>query len=366
MAFTHSSSEECARLLETQFNRRFDDIVQQDDLLPMLIESDTEIITVLEVVWISEEEKQAIQLRNPVPYHLPWSQTFYLCCQDIREFIQQFVEGVSQDNINELLIKSLEELLNHISQTISQRLAKGSILSQIAQIVTNLEYFQVLCAELPRSLSSVAQIETITLAASSSFENTLSRALARINDQISAKVEDFFELSEYDWTPQGPEAAPSMYLYELVNWLTTVVDSLVIKEKYKDTAYTGAASYIADCLMDFLTGRGIPMMNENAISNILIDVDFLEEELRRIGRGHLSSVFVELRTTTSIPLTNAVQEYLVHQTSYVAVKPKRLQALLDKLAKYGESQQDAPARQLGDQRRKEADAVDRLVRGGGR
>jgi hypothetical protein len=77
--------------------------------------------------------------------------------------------------------------------------------------------------------------------------------LARINDQISAKVEDFFELSEYDWTPQGPEAAPSMYLYELVNWLTTVVDSLVIKEKYKDTAYTGAASYIADCLMVSLT-----------------------------------------------------------------------------------------------------------------
>jgi hypothetical protein len=41
------------------------------------------------------------------------------------------------------------------------------------------------------------------------------------------------------------------------------------------------------------------MMNENAISNILIDVDFLEEELRRIGRGHLSSVFVELRTVKS-------------------------------------------------------------------
>lgn len=36
-------------------------------------------------------------------------------------------------------------------------------------------------------------------------------------------------------------------------------------------------------------------MNENAISNILIDVDFLEEELKRIGRPHLTSVFAELR-----------------------------------------------------------------------
>ena len=36
-------------------------------------------------------------------------------------------------------------------------------------------------------------------------------------------------------------------------------------------------------------------MNENAISNILVDVDFLEDELKRIGKSHLSSVFVELR-----------------------------------------------------------------------
>lgn len=40
-----------------------------------------------------------------------------------------------------------------------------------------------------------------------------------------------------------------MYLYELVNWLTTVVDSLYIKEIYKDEAYKGALNYIAGCLM---------------------------------------------------------------------------------------------------------------------
>lgn len=40
-----------------------------------------------------------------------------------------------------------------------------------------------------------------------------------------------------------------MYLYELVNWLTTVVDSLVAKDAYKDEAYRGAANYIADCFL---------------------------------------------------------------------------------------------------------------------
>ena len=48
-------------------------------------------------------------------------------------------------------------------------------------------------------------------------------------------------------------------------------------------------------VQDFLTGRDIPMMNENAIANILIDVDFLEDELKRIGRSHLATAFIELR-----------------------------------------------------------------------
>jgi exocyst complex component 6 len=40
-------------------------------------------------------------------------------------------------------------------------------------------------------------------------------------------------------------------------------------------------------------------MNENAISNVLVDVDFLEAEFRRIGRSHLTDVFAELRSVSS-------------------------------------------------------------------
>lgn len=90
---------------------------------------------------------------------------------------------------------------------------------------------------------------TIRVNAMKAFQTTLTRALARVNASITSKLDDFFGLSEYDWTPSNREDAPSMYLYELVNWLTTVVDTLVIKEEYKDEAYRSAAAYLADCLM---------------------------------------------------------------------------------------------------------------------
>ncbi|KAF8917838.1 exocyst complex component, sec15 subunit [Mucidula mucida] len=371
-AFIMVLFEKYTKLLETQFSKRFESIIQQDDHIPMMLEATNEVTAILEVVWLSEKERTAIR-ESPLPVNLPWSQTFYLCCQDIRGFIQKFyafVEGVSQHhrNIDELLSKSLDSLLTqNISIAVGKRLAGTSIITQVAQIVTNLEHFQVACVELERSLTNLRSAQrggTIRLTASNSFESTLSRALARINGVISSKLNDFFGLSEYDWTPTRRDNSPSMYLYELVSWLTTVVDSLVIKETYKDEAYRGA---------DFLTGReymdSIPMLNENAISNVLNDIDFIEDELKRLGRQHICVVFNELRSTTSIPLNNAVQEFLVptnRSTSFANVKPKRLQVLLEKLSKFGATKRDAAGRELAERRRKEAEAVGRLFPGEGR
>ncbi|KAF4619283.1 hypothetical protein D9613_005102 [Agrocybe pediades] len=366
--------EKYANLLETQFSKIFETIVREDEHTPMKIESENALEEILETVWLTESERNELRQQG-IQYLLPWSQTFYLCCQNIRVFIQKFyafVDGVSQHHrdIDELLSKSLDSLLKRtIGEAIGQRLTNTHNPTQIAQIMANLEHFQVACGELERSLTTLRSTHRgglIRLSAVPTFEAIISRSRARMSGLISSKLDQCFELSEYDWTPTARETSPSMYLYELVNWLTTVVDSLMIKETYKEEAYKGALGYITDCLMDFLTGRDIPMMNENAISNILIDVDFLEDELKRIGRSHLSSVFTELRLTTSIVLGGTVQEYLVpanRHASYSAVKPKRLQALLEKLARFGSTQRDAAGRELGERRRKEAEAVGRVFPG---
>lgn len=103
--------------------------------------------------------------------------------------------------------------------------------------------------ELTSSTSSTQRGGVIRLTAPDSFEGTITRSRARMSGLISSKLDQCFELSEYDWTPSTRETSPSTYLYELVNWLTTVVDSLVIKETYKEEAYKGALGYIVECLM---------------------------------------------------------------------------------------------------------------------
>lgn len=77
----------------------------------------------------------------------------------------------------------------------------------------------------------------------------MSRTLQRVTGFIISKLDDFFGESEYNWTPKTREDAPSMYLYGLVTWLTTNVDSLAIKDVYKEEAYKGAVDYIAQYFM---------------------------------------------------------------------------------------------------------------------
>lgn len=67
--------------------------------------------------------------------------------------------------------------------------------------------------------------------------------------------------------------------------------------------------------------------------------------------------------TLTIVLSDKVQEYLVpsvRQASYAIVKPKRLQALFEELAKFGASAKDPIERDKGERRCKVAEAVGHL------
>ncbi|KAH8113224.1 exocyst complex component, sec15 subunit [Phellopilus nigrolimitatus] len=366
--------EKYTTLLENQFKSRFEGDVQRDDNTPMRVSEENGRNAALKDVWLARKEFSEL-INSPLPLTLPWSQCFPQSCEDIRNFVKRFylfMDGVSQHhrNIDELLGKSLDRLLaNHVSQPLQSRLPGISTLSQIAQIIANLEHFEIACSELEKSLTSLRSAQrggTIRLTAGASFSETIKSATARISAVIASKLDDFFELADYDWTPKTREDAPSMYLYELAHWLATVVDSLVVQNAYKDEAYKAAVQYIADCLMDFITGPNVPMLNDNALSNIAVDVGFLEGEFKNVGREHVNVAFAELRLMTSIPLSDKVQEYLVpsiRQTTYSIIKPKKFQALLEKLAKFGGSSRDSAERERGEKRRKEADAVGRIFPG---
>ncbi|KAF9649350.1 exocyst complex component sec15 subunit [Thelephora ganbajun] len=381
--------EKYSNLLEKQFGKRFRDIVERDDSVPMQAENEQERNAIMNGVWLVRAERERL-LKQSFPLVFPWSQCFYLCCDDvnhdslvalveltlgrqIRNFVKKFyhfIEGVAQHhrNIDELLSKSLDTLLSaHISGNIAQRANSVSNLSELAQIAKNIEHFEVCCAELARSLTNIRAVQrggvVHILTASGSFSKTLGVTLDRIPKVISKKVDDL--LSEYEWTPREPEGVPTPYLSTLFQWLTTVIDSLALDPKYKDKAYEGATAYINDFYMDMLTSRAnMQLINQNALENVLVDIKFLKDQYMIVGLEKFTGIFDELVMTASIPVNEQVAQYQEQrQTKFALVKPRKLQMLLEKLARYGSTRSDRSSRELAEKRRKEAEILGRIYPG---
>ena len=66
----------------------------------------------------------------------------------------------------------------------------------------------------------------------------------------------------------------------------------------------------------------------------------------------------------SIPVDDQVAQYQdQRQTKFALVKPRKLQVLLEKLARYGSTRSDRPSRELAEKRRKEVEALGRIYPG---
>ncbi|KAH7343400.1 exocyst complex component, sec15 subunit [Rhizoctonia solani] len=364
--------EKYTAILDGDYKAQFIEAVNGDDSIPMDVsnQEDSQKEQLLMGCFVTSAAKEAIFSRG-TPQCFPFSRVVRkvaLLIKDYAHQFYQFVEGVSQPprNVDQILERSLGELLSKcVAETYTARLGTANTLSQVAQMLVNIEYLRDGCAEVDRYLTTLRaghRGHTFHISAADALGRTLQRAETRISAVISKKLDDFEP--EYDWTTRTTETQASLYIFQLVSWLTTVVDSLDIEDRFKATAYRNAMIHVSNLFMDFLSGRNIQAMSEDAIRSMLVDVDFMKDQFESIGRPEATSAFKELRMMTSIILNNAVPEYLqlhTRQTKYPLVSPSKLQILLEKLARFYSTSRTGPDRERADKFRRDADAVSRMI-----
>ncbi|OCF36896.1 hypothetical protein I316_01494 [Kwoniella heveanensis BCC8398] len=369
--------ERYSELLLRKFSTDFDQIVSEDDNQPMMVNDQEEFDQVAGVCWLATGEMESLAMQG-FPQAMPFSQTYPMCCINIRNFVDQFyqfTDGVAQQHldIDEVLRKSLDGLLSdHVSNQIARRLVSMSNLSQIAQVVINLEHFSTACDELEGVLMNLRASQRggpVHLSSCNSFARTLATAQSRIDGIINSKLESFFELAEYNWMPTRPQstaAEPSTYVFEMITFLTAYVDSVLIglNESVKTRAYQNALGRINKWLMEMLCGKEVARLNEMALSSVLADVTFIETEIKRLGKSDLNNVFDEVKHTINIILSDAVSAYMepsIRSMSYSSVKPIRLAVILAKLGKAAAITGGQNGMLKAERRRREADEVAKLA-----
>jgi exocyst complex component 6 len=281
--------ERYAQLLRFRFSEDFQQAVKETDHQPMVVNNSDELRKVLNVCWLRPGDADELR-KQPFPLTLPFSQTYPLCCMDIRHLVDEyytFSEGFSQHHrdIDDILKQSLDELLiQQVSSSIRSSLEKTSNLSQIAQIVVNAEHFKLACTELEAllvALRAPARGGKLRLDASPHFDTSLQLAQKRINTATAAKLVQFLDLEEYNMTPSRPRLECADHLSEMLAWLTTMMESVLslLPPETKRVAYKNAFKYIAEHLMKTcLLSERETKINEAGLRNLELDVEFLQRQ----------------------------------------------------------------------------------------
>ncbi|KAI8060076.1 exocyst complex subunit Sec15-like-domain-containing protein [Gongronella butleri] len=194
-----------SELLIHEYSQVFEKIVEEDECMPMTVETETELQEVMQYTRF-RPDLEFLQ-RYGYPLRLPFSKVFPTCCRDVSAFVHQFyqfAEGFSQTHgeMDDILKRAVDSLLINKVNAILVKKLQSTNLSQIVQIIINIEYFESTCPDFEMLLMETRSFHRsgrINLKATSIFKETRRRAEKRIFELVNAKLDEFLELSEYDW-----------------------------------------------------------------------------------------------------------------------------------------------------------------------
>lgn len=274
-----------ATILKKRFSDDFYEIVSNDDYIPMPVSNIDEYDKVVNVSWFKPDKPRE---ELTFPYVFPFSQMYPLCCIDICNFLNQFY-FFSDDHfqhpsvIDDTLKASLDLLLSeNVCNSLVERLSV-QYLSQIVQILINLEHFETACLELEQLLMAARSSTTpggpIVLSATEKFRSNKKTAEKRIFELVNSKIDDLVETAEYDWTAQTLSPEPSNYMQTLTTYLSNIMSStlLGLPPSIKELIYFDALSHATTSILSLPLSPQVKAINPNGVAALATDVSYLEE-----------------------------------------------------------------------------------------
>ncbi|KAG2192081.1 hypothetical protein INT46_003221 [Mucor plumbeus] len=311
-----------SELLINQYSEVFEKIVQEDECMPMTVENDDELKEVMQYTRF-RPDREFIK-KYGFPLRLPFSKVFPTCCRDVSFFVHQFyqfAEGFSQTHgeMDDILKKAVDSLLIKKVNAILLKKLQSTNLSQIVQIIINIEYFESTCPDFEMLLMETRSFHRsghIHLKATSTFKDTRRKAEKRIFELVNSKLDEFLELFEYDWESEEIQKQPSPSLQDLVTFLTNVTNAALLNlpETIKSLLYFDALEHLSQSMKNLLLNPDQRIMTEIALSNFDTDVRFVEDFVQNLGDPTVMDTFVELRQLLDLAiLSDNPEEYLTPQ-----------------------------------------------------
>jgi hypothetical protein len=211
-------------------------------------------------------------------------------------------------------------------------------LSQVVQILINLEFFEKACQELEKSLSSTSARGLVALSATEQFGNEKKTAEERVFELINSKIDDLVDTAEYDWTAVNTSPEPSNYIQTLRRYLSTIMSSILLglPREIRELIYFDALSHASNKILvrnpqpspaDLFTSafppktetdvfKALPLspevqrINANGVAALAQDVQYLSDYVDGLENGPmLKENLDELQQTVDLMQSDNHEEF---------------------------------------------------------
>lgn len=325
-------------MLKHKFSVDFHQTIIDDDYMPMQVSRET-YDAVVDACWFKEDNR----ISQGFPKILPFSQAYPSCCLDVKNFVDQYYQFAEEDSkkysyVDDIVQQTLDHLLiDHVDGALRGKL-QSTNMSQIVQIIINLEYFENACSELEKLLKTKRSSHRggkIKLYAIDEFRETRKKAEKRIFELVNSKIDDFLELADYDWIPVSIHEYPSPFLQDMIGFLGALISSTLynLPVSIKTFIYFDALSHLATSIRDLILNPDVKKINSNAIINFDVDVTFLENFARGLDDPNIADAFLELRQIVTLLQAENAEEYLepsLRNKKYSLLRPVDVVNLFEK------------------------------------
>ncbi|TGZ82689.1 exocyst complex subunit Sec15-like protein [Ascodesmis nigricans] len=285
-------------LLKREFTLKFRQHVDGDDYGDMPVQSRANYEEICNDAWVFNQlENQPNQSTTAFPRTFPFSKMYYLCCKDIREFLNKyhyFSDGyfTHQSVIDNELKKSIDELLQtQVCDSLTAvLLSRRSTLGQIARILINFSYFTSACQNLEYILSADRPELSVTLAATSRFLSEQKTAEKRVFEVVNEKIDDLVGNAQYDFTKsgRGGTSGVSEYMREATNFFDHIVNTAlaILPKEISGLLYFDAVGHLAKCIIGLMMDNDVTAITKDAVEDVWVDVEHLCSVAGKIKEEH--------------------------------------------------------------------------------
>uniref|UniRef100_A0A8C7DG55 Exocyst complex component 6B n=1 Tax=Oncorhynchus kisutch TaxID=8019 RepID=A0A8C7DG55_ONCKI len=282
--------EQYGEILLKKWNLAFRQVLDQDNFSPIPVATEEEYRQFTSQFPFQDPELDKL----PFPKKLPFSEFVPQIYSQLKEFVYACLKyyedlHLSSTEIDDVIRKSTNLLLTRtLSNCLQYAMKKKNVgLAELVQVIINTTQLEASCVYLEEFISNITNVPPDTanatkLYGTSTFKDARHAAEEEIYTNLNAKIDQFLQLADYDWTAAQGGGAPSDYLSDLIAFLCSTFSVFThLPGKVAQTACMSACKHLSTSLLQLLLETDVRQVSMGALQQFNTDV----KECERFARA---------------------------------------------------------------------------------